>query len=1152
MALPDAFSLQDASLLSGIEPLPVSSPSSPRHSLADPSSPPLLTSPSTSLRRVVSSEVTARLYASLRRSQEQEPEEIHRRTDLAPASPVTSEVDDLADEMSRRLREGVEASGRKEPSPYISQMESLRCHLKNMLSLGSLVTSHGEAPEKRLEQQSDTTSTLLSAHLAQDLSPPLSLAGLEGLFPRYSTLYNAPLPDLQLRDSLEKETARRKHLERHIQNLQNEMLELQQRVSVMLVADRRKDSMIQQLDQTLALVVGGWKQQEHQREEFMLRIRQEKEEAEQAKTRDQETLTQVEQQLAEALESLDREKNATKEQQTDLQRLVNEQTAQMSQLQAELEAEEEVRVQEGQELESLKHRMQEQQRSWEEREMELQEESRRMQDRGARELEKEKALSQQEIQKSQQLQLALTTLQGEILRLERELQTSHRERDTLQMELNLEKARNESEKVRIESEHKMRLEEVITERLSALHEESAQHSCAVREQHRKQLLELTSLHEAELCSQMSQFKTEYQERERRHRDFVMDCELKLSRSEERCQELSRSLRQLESERAEMLSQLQDVMKSHWSQALRVLTAKVPSQESPIAIPQTETSEQWTSQLTREGGYGEETPVQANPGMVGADNLPGITSWQPKGSTGCHKDTDGRVQRSGLQIKASGSQHVEDSQGSRQVGSRNLTDSSGTDLINFSHFMNDRSQNIMRSSPVKEASLRFMTDGAHMSNKTNTGGQATPSGTQLSGNIDQLGKASGTADAASLINSGVFKTGDRNTLQQTIASDTIRKYITGPYVMEPYGQFVVDYSQNLFYPEMTNFNIIGTDQSKNTSGQPVTRNETFMPRGGSGHQVDGIHRSFMGSRREVTLSERNLLSHANNSQLKSLGVCYSTSDHNQPPNLKNSTSVQIHNHAKEDTSRTTEDSSQLKETSNPVTCPSLDQAPLTIPNLSPISKVSLQGRSREFRLPSAYQENLITGHQPSRRAPDPEESFYPMQVEELSQSFSSHHGFFPLEPHADGTMTGTVSTILPQTSAEHPFHEEPSINTRETSSNWGGEDQATPNPILQYYIRMLLDRTPGDPLNELDKGLFCLNADMAELSKSLQSRGDHPDPISDETEQEVSKLPTNPKKIPASKGPETVKKEVLSIQRRPGLPKPLKRVSARGGRTGIWK
>ncbi|XP_077117777.1 centrobin [Ranitomeya variabilis] len=1114
MALPHAFSLQDASLLSGIEPLPLSSPPSPRHAITDLCSPPLLLSPS--LRRAVSSQVTAQLYASLRRSQEvDEDEEIRQvsgRAEPAQGPAMTSEVEELADELSRRLQEGVETTGRREPSPYITQMESLRCHLKTMLSLGSTGMSHGEAAEKRLEQQSDTTSTLLSAHPGQDLSPPLSLAGLEGLFPRYSTLYNAPLPDLQLRDALEKETARRKHLERHIQNLQSEMLELQQGASVMLAADRRKDCMIQQLDQTLALVVGGWKQQECQREETMHRLRQEKEEAEQARTRDQEILAQVEQRLAEAMESLGREQVAAKEQQTELQRQIEEQTAHVSQLQKERKAEEEAREQERRELETFQQRAQEQQRSWEQRELELQEECRQAQDRGTRELEKEKAFSQQETQKSQQLQLALAAQHGDVLRLERELQTSHRERDTLQMELNLEKARNESEKVRIESEHKMRLEEMMTERLGAIQEESAQHLCAVRDHHRKQLLDLTSQHEAELCRQMSQFKGELQERERRQRDIVVDLELKLSRSEEHCQELSRSLRRLESERADMLSQLQDVMKSHWSQTLRVLAAKVPSESSTIAgfHQQTETYDQRTSQLPREGVYGDETSVPARPGKVEAENLTGIGNLHLKDSTDSRKETDGHFQRGG-------SQPLEDSHGGSRVGGGFLTDSSGTDLIHFNRIMDDKSKSFIKPSSVHGSSQRFLGDGAHVGNNTRL------SFTQSDGHIGHLGSAPGTPGTTTL-----FRTKDLHTLQDILASDTIGIYIAG--------QSVEDKSQRFTYPEMTSF----SEQSKNTSDNAVTGSVFFSQRDSSSRLVDDIQQSLTRGNQHIPSSEKNTFS-----QYKSSGAHSFTTDHNQPQST-----IPIHHHMKEDSASTTPGvSNHLREASNPAVHPSLDQAPITVPNFSPISKMTMQGNGREIRIPSTYRERQDGSHQPSNRVCDPEEIFYPMQMEDLSHSFSSHHGFYPLEPHPDGTMTTTVSTVETQSSLNQPSHIDPA-NARQMTSNWGG-DEATPNPVLQYYIRMLLDRTPGDPLNELNKGLLHVNTDTTQLSQSLQRRGEWPLHRSDENEEEVSKLLTNPKKNPA-RGPEAVKKEVLSSQRRSGPPKSLKRVAARGGRPGIWK
>uniref|UniRef100_A0A8D0HC91 Uncharacterized protein n=1 Tax=Sphenodon punctatus TaxID=8508 RepID=A0A8D0HC91_SPHPU len=51
-----------------------------------------------------------------------------------------------------------------------------------------------------------------------------------------------------LKDSLDKELARRKHCERHIQSLQHRILELQQQLAVAVSADKKKDGMIEQLD----------------------------------------------------------------------------------------------------------------------------------------------------------------------------------------------------------------------------------------------------------------------------------------------------------------------------------------------------------------------------------------------------------------------------------------------------------------------------------------------------------------------------------------------------------------------------------------------------------------------------------------------------------------------------------------------------------------------------------------------------------------------------------------------------------------------------------------------------------------------------------------------------------------------------------------
>ncbi|KAM9312139.1 centrobin [Gastrophryne carolinensis] len=1148
MALPRAFSLQDASLLSGIEPLPLSSPPSPHHSIPD-------LSPSSSLRRAASSRVTAQLYASLRRSCELDKEAEESRGAPGPPSAaeqvpdqgslMASEVDDLAEEMSRKLQEGLHTSGRTEASACISQMESLRCHLKNMLTLGNFMGSHDDLPDKALEQQSDCTSTLLSARPMQDLSPPLSLTGLEGLFPRYSTLYNAApaLPDLQLRDTLEKETARRKHLERHIQNLQNEMLELQQRLSLALTADRRKDAMIQQLDQTLAMVVGGWKQQERQKEEVLHRLKLEKEEAERARSKEQEALSQVQQELAEVLESLEREKKAADERQIELQREVDEQAAQVAQLQAKLADEEGARAEERKEMESLHYRMQEQQQAWNKRESELQEEYQRAQEEGRRELEK--ALTQQEIQKSQQFQLALSSVQSDFLRLERELQTSHRERDALHMELNLEKARNESEKVRIESEHKMRLEEEITERLAAAHEESAQHLSSIREQHRRQLLDLTSQHETELSNQLSQFKSELQERERRHREAAMDYELKLSSSEERCQQLSRSLRRLETERAEMLNQLQDVMKSHWSQALRVLSAKAPTDVlSPLApSKQTDLTEPWSLKNARGSSYDEETSDQAKKGIMEASNLTGsskeLNTFTLPAST-AHRpiqDNDSGNLFGGSNV-LNNSQPMEESNRAshRSSSSRQSVNSNSN---KFSQLMNERDQLSIARDQATDHSHRYMGEGSHFSNRA---ALEHISGAQsfLGINQENMGPATNVAatvdnvDVRSLFNSGYSESKSQGLPRQTHLEQVINP---------TFAHSLMAGSMEAIQRDLKGLNITSA-----ILNQPIQFHNGSNPNLVRVPQaLTTIHPSTVG---HTSFSSAGS-SQVNNADSHSLNL-----DHSQHSLVKDQTGSQSqfsHIHPKYSIDKAVSEVSHLKEIRNFIAQMSHLESGDPISLFSPTSKGPLQGTNREIRIHPAFREESSSGPQPSHKMTEQEESFYPMQMEELSHSFSSHHGFFPLESHLDSTVTGNGSASLPQMSPEHPFQEEHQLNTTELPPNWRADaDQITPNPLLQYYIRMLLDRTPGDPLNELEKESSHVNRDVAELCQYLQAKENQPPFRSEENPSNVSKPHTIPKKQPENKAPEAVKKEVLTNHRNQTVSKPLKRVSTRGGRSKIWK
>ncbi|XP_018109266.1 centrobin isoform X1 [Xenopus laevis] len=1064
MALPHQYKPKDSSLLSGIEPLPLSSPTSPLHHVSrSPSPTPALSFPSAaSLRRAAFSEVTTQLYSSLRRSKDLEVEsqdtEYLLGNSAASRSPThVTDMDELADEMSHKLQEGVAASSAKGVS-YISQMESLRSYLQNMLSFNHSIAQQSRHVSDKDEEQSDATTTLLNA---RPVSPTRSLSGLEGLFPHYTSLYKAApaFPDLQLRDALERETTRRKHLERHIQNLQNEMLELQQRLTVTLTADSRKDTMIQQLDQTLALVVGGWKQQEQKKEETLHQLCRQKEKAEQARAKDMEVLTQVRQELCQAQEALAEEKQISAEAKEEAHKLVEEKETLVTRFQAEQERERDIHAEERRELETLKRRIQEQQSEWLERERQLQGQCERLQEEKRREVESERALVQQESQKSQQQQLVLASLQGEVLRLERDLQASHRERDTLQMELNLEKARGESERVRLESEHKVRLEEAVIERLSVVHEESAQHLSAVREQHRRQLLDLTSQHETELTTQLSQFKSELQDRERRHRDVTMEYEHKLSHLEEKTQELSLALRRLENERAEMLTQLQDVMKSHWSQALRVLTSKA-----------------------------SESSLQA-PLLPGAPELPWSGSREAAGGPSQDQGEELPLKRSTNSLGPGEISDVMESSKLKDNFKQIIAEKSHTD---FNQHMQN-SGHIYSTSQMQVANSRLMGDG----------GQSSHPKVPLSLSDSQWLMGHSRQDGGQLIS------------QQ---SDSQAKSIRDPRNQPVIADGSLFCSQPLVTIDTSRQNTFADSLFKDSRRQPVIGKshlnvELLEARGhdtASRSQLvhTGGHSTFLGSHEAVD---------SRHQYIKGLTGQHDSDGHQTVTG----------------------------------------KVPTSQPSFRPVS-LSESGPGQESRHHPNYQP--AEAFYSYREA---DESFYPLQMEELSHSFSSHPGFYSLEPQQDRTTLDRASESLLQISAKQSHPEEPSLmfgptkpNTLDTTPNWEpNREDAPSNTQLQYYIRMLLDRAPGDPLNdETDKEPPHPNIEMSDLSRLLNIHPSMSQYGQSRPNQQLQSSTVDVPRIPAkpSKNPEVVKKEMLPTRRRAAPSRGVKRVTSSGGRGGIWR
>ncbi|CAM5179211.1 unnamed protein product [Eretmochelys imbricata] len=193
-------SLRSEDLLSDMEPLPLSAPATPAQPFG--------------------SEVTAQLYASLHRSRQAE---LDACSQLQPP-----DLEALAEELSRTLSAGVEASARRKQggeSRHVAEMETVRSRLRTMLqdsrelppAGGALGLGTVERKDDDDSFESDSTTALLAARPLQELSPPGSACGLEELFPRYASLRlgtpREPVPatePLLLKEALAKERARRK------------------------------------------------------------------------------------------------------------------------------------------------------------------------------------------------------------------------------------------------------------------------------------------------------------------------------------------------------------------------------------------------------------------------------------------------------------------------------------------------------------------------------------------------------------------------------------------------------------------------------------------------------------------------------------------------------------------------------------------------------------------------------------------------------------------------------------------------------------------------------------------------------------------------------------------------------------------------------
>ncbi|XP_055739348.1 centrobin isoform X3 [Salvelinus fontinalis] len=547
-----------------------------------------------------SCEVTARLYSSLQLTRDLQakgqpsPGHTHRQVSFQLSSPqLGGEGGDkarppenlhtpspggrqeekgeedrvLVEEMGVNLQTSVDYSNRlTNGRRHIQDMENVRAHLQTMLRSTPILETEGgssvtESPNQSFN--SESTSQLLGG----------GIGGLEELFPRYSFrlrsdgVFSSPEATV-LRESLDRERTSRKQCEGHVLVLQSKALELQQRLALALSADRKKDVMIEQLDKTLAKVVEGWRKHEQEKSEGVKRLQQEKELAERRHTKQQETLGQLEQSLAQVAEALEQEQKHTEE----LQRTNRQLELRLVELEGSLcDCRHEcellcverdglhLQAQEAQAaLTCLQEQTANERRSLEDQTVQL-----------ANQLQEERECKQREEQHLLEVRQVLEEVRGELtkergrlLQLEEEKLEARGEWDTERMDWALEQARFEAQRSQLEVKLKQE-----TERLSA----SQQEHIALKEQHRNQLLDLSARHERELSSQL-------QQHQQHTLTLTQDYQTRLAHSKQQSVLLEESRRRLEGQREELVSRLQSLLRSHWTEALRLLSTQAQPSE----------------------------------------------------------------------------------------------------------------------------------------------------------------------------------------------------------------------------------------------------------------------------------------------------------------------------------------------------------------------------------------------------------------------------------------------------------------------------------------------------------------------------------------------------------------------------------------------
>ncbi|GFN91519.1 centrobin [Plakobranchus ocellatus] len=497
-----------------------------------------------------------------------------------------------------------------QPGSDVQGMEDVRNHLQNILSLGAGSFTGADqietASDFLLSDQPVNRELNFDTDSSSFIGPsgPGNMSEILENFPTFSSKMFSSVPAgsgwldqsghsgihsqqtraQQLRDSLEKETYRRKHCEEHIQKLNTKLLEVQQQLAVAVSTDKRKDIMIEQLDKQLARVVEGWKKREAEKDEFLKTLSQEKSQIEEALQSQQVMINNFEVELAQTVDELKKEKERSAQTIRHLKQDIFEAEKAKESAEEHLDAEREKFQAMSDEWDSLKEakadleqrvakaheKLKQEQERWSLKEQELNNKIAEVKEATQKVINIEKVKAEEMKKKKEGADVECADLKSELKKAVLDMEQLLREKESQKVEMSIMEAKFESAQRKLEADLHAQMEKEIADQASEFHARLDSTVEEMSERHRRQVSELHQRQQRDLAQQAAAINDQRDQKDEEFRHQIADLEEKLQEMRTENSALRQSKLKLESQRMEILSKLQLMMQSQWNEAVSLL------------------------------------------------------------------------------------------------------------------------------------------------------------------------------------------------------------------------------------------------------------------------------------------------------------------------------------------------------------------------------------------------------------------------------------------------------------------------------------------------------------------------------------------------------------------------------------------------------